>query len=115
GGGRSGGSMAPIGGAAGTASSTLGSVTNAAGNTAGSVTNSATGAVNGPVNQTGGAAANGTFNSATRGVVGMQGLALNTAAAGSAEGSVISSASRNVKLDSGTQMILQVTGSAAAR
>ena len=36
-------------------------------------------------------------------------------AAGSAEGSVISSASRNVKLDSGTQMILQVTGSPAAR
>jgi len=50
------------------------------GNTAGSVTNSATGAVNGSVSQTTGAAANGTFNSATRGVVGMQGLALNTAA-----------------------------------
>jgi hypothetical protein len=44
----------------------------------------------------------------------MQGLALNTATAGSAQGSVISSPSRNVKLDSGTQMILQVTGSAAA-
>jgi hypothetical protein len=116
GGGRgSGGGIAPLGGAAGSVNSTLGSATSAAGNTAGSVTNSATGAVNGTVNQTAGAAANGTFNSATRGVVGMQGLALNTAAAGSAQGSVISSASRNVKLDSGTQMILQVTGSAAAR
>lgn len=112
GGGRSGGGLAPIGGAA---SSTLGSAASAAGNTAGSVTNSATAAVNGPVNQTAGAAANGTFNSATRGVVGLQGLALNTAAAGNAQGSVISSASRNVKLDSGTQMILRVTGSAAAR
>jgi hypothetical protein len=115
GGGRGGGGLAPIGGVAGAANSTLGSTTSAAGNTAGSVTNSATGAVNGSVNQTAGAAANGTFNSATRGVVGMQGLALNTAAAGNAQGSVISSASRNVKLDSGTQMILQVTGSAAAR
>jgi hypothetical protein len=83
------------------------------GNTAGSVTNS-TGAVNGAVNRTGGVAANGALNSAAHGVVGMQGVALNTAAAGSAQGSVISSASRNIKLDSGTQMILQVTGSAAA-
>ncbi len=115
GGGRSGGGLAPIGGIGGGAPSTLGSATSSAGNTAGSVTNSATGAVNGSVNQTTAAAANGTFNSATRGVVGMQGLALNTAAAGSAQGSVISSASRNVKLDGGTQMILQVTGSAAAK
>ncbi|HEY5027858.1 MAG TPA: hypothetical protein VIK39_05570, partial [Candidatus Angelobacter sp.] len=115
GGGRSGGGLSPMGGAAGSANSTLGSATNAAGNTAGSFTNSATGAVNGSANQAAGAAANGTFNSATRGVVGMQGIALNTAAAGSAQGSVISSASRNVKLDSGTQMILQATGSAAAR
>jgi len=45
----------------------------------------------------------------------MQGVALNSAAAGSAQGSVISSASRNVKLDAGTQMILQVAGSASAR
>jgi hypothetical protein len=102
-----GGGLAPMGGTAGSANSTLGSATNAAGNTAGSVTNSATGAVNGSANQVAGAA-NGTFNSATRGVVGMQGIALNTAAAGS-------SASRNVKLDSGTQMILQATGSATAR
>jgi hypothetical protein len=116
GGGRSsGGGLAPVGGVGGGAPSTLGSATSTAGNTAGSVTNSATGAVNGSVNQTTAAAANGTFNSATRGVVGMQGLALNTAAAGNAQGSVISSASRNVKLDSGTQMILQVAGSAAAK
>jgi hypothetical protein len=116
GGGRTGGGgLAPMGGVGGAANSTLGSATSAAGNTAGSVTNSATGAVNGSVNQTAGAAANGTLNSATRGVVGMQGVALSTAAAGSSQGSVISSASHNVKLDSGTQLILQVTGSAATR
>jgi hypothetical protein len=46
--------------------------------------------------------------------MGMQGVALNTAAAGSAQGSVISSPNHTIKLDSGTQMILQVAGSAAA-
>jgi hypothetical protein len=114
GGGRTGGGIAPLGGAAGAATSTLGSATGTVGNTAGSVTNSATGAVNGSVNRTAGVAANGALNSAAHGVVGMQGVALNTAATGSAQGSVISSASRNVKLDSGTQLILQVAGSAAA-
>ena len=112
GGGRSGGSVAPMGGGGG--SSPLGSATGAVGSTAGSVANSATGAVNGSVNQTAGVAANGTLTSASRGVVGMQGVALNTAAAGNAQGSVISSASRNIKLDSGTQMVLQVTGPAVA-
>lgn len=115
GGGRSGGGIAPIGGGGNPVNSTLGSATNTVNNTAGSVTNSATGAVNGSVNQATGVAANGAINSATRGVVGMQGIALNTANTGSAQGSVVSSASRNVKLDTGTQMILQVTGSAAAR
>jgi hypothetical protein len=108
GGGHSGGGIAPIGAATSAAGSTVGAV----GNTAGSVTNS-TGAVNGAVNRTAGVAANGALNSAAHGVVGMQGVDLNTAAAGSAQGSVISSASRNIKLDSGTQMVLQVTGSAA--
>jgi hypothetical protein len=116
GGGRSGGGIAPIGAATSAAGSTVGAVGNTAGsvsNTAGSVTNS-TGAVNGAVNRTAGVAANGALNSAAHGVVGMQGVDLTSAAAGSAQGSVISSASRNIKLDSGTQMILQVTGSAAA-
>jgi hypothetical protein len=45
----------------------------------------------------------------------MQGLALNTAAAGSAQGSVISSSTQNVKLDSGTRMVLQIAGSAPAK
>jgi hypothetical protein len=114
GGGRTnGGGLTPMGG--GAVNSTLGTATNTVNNTAGSVTNTANGAVNGSVNQATGVAANGAINSATRGVVGMQGVALNTATNGNAQGSVISSASRNVKLDTGTQMILQVTGSAASR
>jgi hypothetical protein len=108
-----GGGVAPIGSVTTAAGGTVNSATGAAGNVAGSVTNS-TGAVNGPVNRTAGVAANGAINSAAHGVVGMQGVDLNTAAAGNAQGSVISSASRNIKLDSGTQMVLQVTGAAAA-
>jgi hypothetical protein len=112
GGGHSGGG-GPLGSVTSTTGSTVNSATGAVGNAAGSVTNS-TGAVNGAVNRTAGVAANGAITSAAHGVVGMQGVDLNTAAAGSAQGSVISSASRNIKLDSGTQMILQVAGSAAA-
>jgi hypothetical protein len=115
GGGRSGGGITPLGGAGNPVNSTVGSATNTVNNTAGSVTNSATGTVNGSMNQATGVAANGAINSATRGVVGMQGIALNTASTGSAQGSIVSSASRNVKLDTGTQMILQITGSAVAR
>jgi hypothetical protein len=116
GGGRSsgGGGIAPIGAATSAAGSTVSSAAGTVGNVAGSTANSAAGVAGGAVNRTGGVAANGAINSAAHGVVGMQGLALNTATAGSAQGSVISSPSRNVKLDSGTQMILQVTGSAAA-
>jgi len=104
GGGRSGGGgLAPVGGAA---TSAAGSVV---GGAAGSVTNSV-GATSGAV----GAVTNGTINTASHGVMGMQGVALNTAAAGSAQGSVISSPNHTIKLDSGTQMVLQVAGSAAA-
>lgn len=92
-----------MGGVTGAVGSTVGGVTN----TAGSVAGSATGAVGGTVNGAG-AAAGGTLNSASRGVIGMQGLTLNSAASGSAQGSVISSTTQNVKLDSGTQMVLQV-------
>jgi hypothetical protein len=73
----------------------------------GAVTN-ASGAVNGP-----GVAANGALTVGARGAVGMQGVALSPAAGG-AQGSVISSANHNIKLDGGTQLVLQVAGSAAA-
>ncbi|HZD94202.1 MAG TPA: hypothetical protein VE133_08110 [Candidatus Sulfotelmatobacter sp.] len=115
GGGRGGSTAAgPLGSSAGAVTSAAGSTVGAVNNTAGSVTSS-TGAVNGAVNSTVGAAANGTLNTASHGVVGMQGLALNTAATGNAQGSVITSNTRNVKLESGTQLVLQVAGSAAAR
>jgi hypothetical protein len=114
GGGRGSGSIAPMSGSGGV-NSTLGSAAGTVGNAAGSVTNSAGGAVNGTVNQATSVAANGTLTSAARGVVGMEGVSLSSAANGSAQGSVISSPTHTVKLDGGTQMVLQVTGSAAGR
>ena len=90
----------------------VGGATSGLGNTAGSVTGSATSAVGGAVNNTAGTAVNGAVNSTSHGVVGMQGLTLNTVSTGSAQGSVISSATHNIKLDAGTQMVLQVAGAA---
>ena len=93
-----------VGGVAGSATSAVGSTVGGVGNSAGSVAGTTTGAV--------GSSVNGTLNTTSRGVVGLQGLTLNTVASGSAaaQGSVISSTTQNVKLDSGTQMVLQVTG-----
>ncbi|HZS26846.1 MAG TPA: hypothetical protein VFB76_06420 [Candidatus Angelobacter sp.] len=91
-----------------------GAVNPAVGSAVGTVDRT-TGSATGAVNNTVGGAAHATLNNTSRGVVGLQGLALNTAAAGSAQGSVISSADKTVKLDSGTQMVLQVAGAAAAQ
>jgi len=41
----------------------------------------------------------------------MKGLQLNSVGSGDAAGSVITSAGKTVKLDSGSQMVLKVTGS----
>lgn len=116
------GGMAPVstggglvGGVASTVNNTAGVATNAAGNAAGNVGGVAGGTVNSTVNTatsaTGSAAglnAAGQLTSASSGVVGMKGLNLSSAAANSTQGSLITSADRNVRLDSGTQMLLRV-------
>lgn len=101
-----------LGGVTGAATSTVGSTVGGVGSAAGSVAGSTTGAVGGAVNGTAGAAANGALSSTSRGVIGLKGLTLTSAASGNATGSVISSTTQNVKLDSGTQMVLQVAGGA---
>jgi len=55
------------------------------------------------------ASATGALSSTSRGVIGLNGLALTSAASNSTQGSLITSTSQNVHLDSGTQMILQVS------
>jgi hypothetical protein len=103
-GGRAAGRASAPDGLVGGAGGAVGVATGTVANTAGAVGSSAAGTVNG-------AAATASpvrlaLNS--QGVVGLNGLSLNAGAANSTQGSVISSSSQNVHLDSGTQMVLRV-------
>jgi hypothetical protein len=91
------------GGMVGGARSTAGGVVNTAGSTVGSTTGAA-------VNTAGGAggAVSGSLSSTSHGVVGLQGLSLSSDTSTAAQGSVVSSSSGNVRLDSGTEMVLRV-------
>ena len=102
----------------------LGGVTSAAGGAVGTVTNTAPnvgGAAGGAVNSTANAAGNvagaskgalgglnaaGQLSSNSQGVFGLNGLNLNAAASNATQGTVITSAGKNVHLDSGTRMLL---------
>jgi hypothetical protein len=102
----------------------LGGVTSSAGGAVGAVTNTAAnvgGAAGGAVNSAanaggsiagaskgavGGLNAAGQLTSNSQGVFGLNGLNLNAAASNATQGSVITSAGKNVHLDSGTQMLL---------
>jgi hypothetical protein len=105
GGGLLGGATSTVGGATSTATGVVGGATSTVGSTTAA-------AVNGTTGVAGGLTAQGRLTNASQGAIGLQGLTLNSATAGSAQGSVVSSSTRNVKLDSGTQMLLKVTGSA---
>jgi hypothetical protein len=101
------------GGALGGVRSTAGAATGAVANTAANVGGAATGAVGSTVNAAGsttgalgGLNAAGQLTSNSQGVFGLNGLNLNSAASNSTQGSLITSTSRNVHLDSGTQLLL---------
>jgi hypothetical protein len=99
------------GAAAGTADSAL----SAAGSATGTVHGAASGAVSGTSQGAiGGLNSAGQFTSHTQGVFGLQGLNLNVAGSNSTTGTLITSPSRNVHLDSGTRMLLVAQGSAQA-
>jgi hypothetical protein len=89
-----------MGGTAGGAVSTVGGTTGPATPTVGSAGGTARGAATGE-----------TLTNTSRGVIGLQGLTLNSAATGSAPGSTITSPTQNVKLEGGTQMLLRAAGS----
>jgi hypothetical protein len=62
--------------------------------------------------------ANGVLNTGSQGVVNLEGLRLAQASAtgeGAAEGSVLTSAGRNINLSSGTQMLIRLESSASAQ
>ena len=105
------------GGLLGGAGSTLGSTTSTVTNTTAGLGNTVGGAVDSTTNAAGSlggaTTAAGQLTSSANGVVGLQGLNLTSTASGASQSSsVITSSTRDVHLDSGTQMLLRVTGSA---
>src|SRR6266851_981170 len=115
--GMAGGRGAP-GGLTSTAGKAVGSVTNT---TAGagdaalhSAVSSTTGVAGASRGAVGGLSAAGQLTSNSRGVFNMNGLTLNTATANETQGSVITSAGKNVHLDSGTRMLMVTEASASA-
>ena len=108
-----------IGGVGGSAAGGL----SAAGGMAGGVSHGVNGAVGGMANATvhsagavGGLTSRGMLTSGSKGVFGVKGLDIVSSSAGSAEGSAITSSTRNVRLDGGTKMLLSNSpgGSVAA-
>jgi hypothetical protein len=109
-----GGVTSTAGGAAGTVTNTAANVGSTAGGALNSTVNSATNVAAASQGATGGLNGAGQLMSNSRGVFGMQGVNLSSATAGAAQGSVITSAGKDLHLDSGTQMLLvtQAAGSA---
>jgi len=115
--GMAGGRGAP-GGLTSTAGKAVGSVTNT---TAGagdaalhSAVSSTTGVAGASRGAVGGLSAAGQLTSNSRGMFNMKGLTLNAAAANGTQGSVITSASKNVHLDNGTRMLMVTEATASA-
>jgi len=116
------GGRGALGGVTSTAGGAVGSVTNTAARTGGT----AAGAVNSTTNATGnlsgstqgavgGLNAAGQLTSNSQGVFGLNGLNLSSAASNSTQGSLITSAGKNVHLDSGTHMLLVSQAEAGAQ
>jgi hypothetical protein len=97
------GATSTAGGATGVVTQTTGAVGQTAGGTVGGTLNSATSATAG----NGGLGANGLLSSTSSGVFGLQGMTLNSQASNATQGSLLVSSTRNVHLDSGTQMMLR--------
>jgi hypothetical protein len=106
------------GGLVSTAGGTVGAVTNTAANVGaagGGAVNSTVGAAGGGMSHgaVGGLNAAGQLVSSSRGVFGLNGLNLNSTTTNGTEGSLMTSAGKNVHLDSGTRMLM-VTQAAAS-
>ncbi len=114
GGGLVGGVTSTAGTAVGATTGAVGGVGQTAGATLGATTQTAAG-VTGAVGGVGGLDTMGNFTSNSSGVLGLRGLALQSESAGSASGSVISSSTQNVRLDSGTRFLLRAVGTSQAQ
>lgn len=117
-GGYAGGSGSTGRGAVGGVVSTAGGATGSVRNTVAGAGNMADGTVSSAARTTtsgavGGLNSAGQLTSNSQGVFGLNGLNLNAAETGSAQGSMITSAGKNVRLEGGTRMLL-VTQAAAS-
>jgi len=114
GGGALGGVTSTAGGAAGAVTNTAASAGNTAGGTLNSTAHSATNTDAASKGAVGGLNAAGQLTSSSQGVFGLQGVNLSSGTTGAAQGSLITSAGKNLHLDGGTQMLLvtQAAGSA---
>ena len=107
----------PVGAVASTAGAAAGSVANTASTvdrTAGGAVNAAGSAAGSASGAVGGLNGAGQLTSNSRGVFGLSGLNLVTDASSAAQGSVITSAGKNVHLDSGTKLLLVSQAAASA-
>jgi hypothetical protein len=113
---------AATGGALGGVRSTAGAATGAVTNTAANVGGAAAGTVNSTANAAGAARgavgglnAAGQLTSNSQGVFGLEGLNLTAAASNNTQGSLITSTSKNVRLDTGTQLLLVTQAQASSK
>jgi hypothetical protein len=95
-----------VGGVAGGAAGSLGGVAGSTGGVVNATTAGSMSTLSKSAGAVGGVNAAGRFTSGAKGVFGMKGIDVTPAAGGSAEGSVLSSSSRTVRLDRGTRMLL---------
>jgi len=110
---RTGGGLA--GGVASTANATAGAATGTVMNTASSVPSAAGGSLNTVARSSGavgGLTSTGRLASNSSGVFGLEGLSIDSAASSATQGSMIVSATKNVHMDSGTQLLLRTAAQA---
>jgi hypothetical protein len=103
------------GGLAGGLGSTAGAATGTVMNTASPVSSTAGGTLNSTAHSkgaVGGLTSSGRLASNSKGVFGVEGLSLDSAASTATQGSVIVSSTKNVHVDSGTQLLLRTTAQA---
>lgn len=96
-----------IGGTVSGVGNTVGNTAGQVGQTGGNVGSAAEGTVNRTAGGVG-AAATSTLSAQSQGAIGLPGYMLQAATAGSTQGSIVTSSGKDVKLDSGTQMVLRV-------
>jgi len=102
-----GGATGAVTNTAASAGSVAGGTVNSAANAGGSIAGTSRGAV-------GGLNSAGQLTSNSQGVFGLNGLNLNSAASSATQGSVITSAGKNIHLDSGTRLLLVSQAAASA-